>query len=114
MPNQPATTQPRNATIPTQGSTTPVRSSPRLIPFILEARGAKAVHLAGTFNDWDPQANALKKDRQGRWRCTLELPPGRYEYKFVVDGEWRPDPKATENVPNEFGSENSVVVVFET
>jgi len=37
--------------------------------------------------------------------------PGRYEYRFVVDGQWRDDPACTERVPNGFGSENCVLRV---
>jgi hypothetical protein len=39
------------------------------------------------------------------------LPAGRYEYRFVVDGNWISDPCAKESVQNTFGSTNSVVVV---
>ena len=39
------------------------------------------------------------------------LPPGNYEYCFVVDGEWIPDPLARESVPNPFGGRNSILNV---
>jgi len=45
------------------------------------------------------------------WEKRLLLPPGRYEYKFVVDGVWMHNPDAGENVRNAFGSLNSVVEV---
>lgn len=46
----------------------------------------------------------------GRWLRDLFLPPGRYEYCFVVDGtRWVTDPRANESVPNPFGGSNSVV-----
>ena len=47
----------------------------------------------------------------GLWEKRLVLPPGHYEYKFVVDGSWTQDPEAAENVPNILGSLNSVVEV---
>ncbi|MBL9128244.1 MAG: glycogen-binding domain-containing protein [Verrucomicrobiales bacterium] len=47
----------------------------------------------------------------GRWIKQLRLPPGRYEYCLVVDGEWMPDPLAAEHVPNPFGGFNSVLHV---
>ena len=47
----------------------------------------------------------------GRWETKLALPPGRYEYKFVVDGEWIADPEARFFVQNEHGSRNSVIEV---
>ena len=40
-----------------------------------------------------------------------DLPPGRYEYLLVADGEWMPDPLAKETVPNQFGGLNSVIRV---
>ena len=45
---------------------------------------------------------------EGRLAKDLALPPGDYEYCLVVDGQWTPDPKATETVPNPFGGVNSV------
>jgi 1,4-alpha-glucan branching enzyme len=45
------------------------------------------------------------------WKVSLPLKPGRYEYRFVVDGEWTSDPNARESAINDFGSTNSVLVV---
>ena len=47
----------------------------------------------------------------GRWKGDLKLRPGRYEYLFVVDGQWRPDPNARDSVQNPFGGLNSVFLV---
>ena len=57
------------------------------------ASEAKAVFLAGTFNNWDPKAiPMIKDDSEGHWSVALPLPPGHYEFKFVVDGEWCCEP----------------------
>jgi 1,4-alpha-glucan branching enzyme len=72
---------------------------------------AQQVSLAGTFNDWRPDAAPMLSLGDGRWVKELMLPPGRYEYLFVVDGEWRPDPAAVEQVLNAFGTRNSVLEV---
>ena len=48
---------------------------------------------------------------EGKWITELMLPPGRYEYLFVVDGVWLPDPAAAETVPNPYGGRNSVLTV---
>jgi 1,4-alpha-glucan branching enzyme len=53
----------------------------------------------------------MKRDDDGHWKTTVALPPGRYQYKFIVDGEWIADPAAQKSVPNEHGSVNSVVEV---
>ena len=47
----------------------------------------------------------------GKWAKDLALAPGRYEYLFVVDDTWVPDPAATETVPNPFFGVNAVVIV---
>ena len=72
---------------------------------------ARRVYLAGDFNDWDPEDRRMVKVRDGSFRANLELEPGTYQYKFVVDGEWMPDPSAREQVPNEHGTTNSVIRV---
>ena len=74
---------------------------------------AAAVAIAGTFNDWRPDATPMIAMGGGRWLKELVLPPGRYEYLFVADGQWLPDPLAQESVPNPFGGVNSVITVPE-
>ncbi len=73
--------------------------------------GASAVLVAGTFNEWRPAVTPMIPIAEGRWIKQLRLPPGRYEYCLVVDGEWMLDPLATESVPNPFGGFNSVLHV---
>lgn len=73
---------------------------------------AQAIFIAGTFNEWSATATPLRALGEGRWVKELMLPPGRYEYLFVVDGEWRPDPAAAEQVFNAFGTRNSVLEVL--
>lgn len=77
---------------------------------------AQEVSVGGTFNGWDPSRTQMRKSADGIWRVTLRVPPGAYEYKFVVDGKWlcQPgvdefDPKlagSPECVPNAYGSWN--------
>jgi len=69
---------------------------------------AKKVSLAGSFNNWTPIAMPKRK---GKFQTSLELAPGEYRYKFIVDGEWQHDPAAEQSVPNEFGTLNSIVRV---
>ena len=72
---------------------------------------AKRVSLSGDFNGWSPDATPMKRYDDGHWETTVELAPGRYEYKFVRDGEWMPDLLAHENVWNQHGTLNSVIEV---
>ena len=72
---------------------------------------AESVCIAGTFNDWRPGATPMIHLGAGRWVKDLALPPGTYEYRLVVDGEWKPDPQAGEKITNPFGGFNSVLKV---
>ncbi len=80
------------------------------VEFTLANSTARSVAVAGSFNNWDPKRNALQKDGAG-WKATVWLPPGRYEYRFVVDGQWINDPKARDCAPNPFGGTNCVLTV---
>lgn len=72
---------------------------------------ADRVFVAGSFNDWHPTVTPMIRLEGGKWAKELVLPPGRYEYRFVVDGQWMDDPAATELIPNPFGAANAVLVV---
>jgi 1,4-alpha-glucan branching enzyme len=78
------------------------------VHFEFDYRAAESVFIAGTFNDWRPNATPMIALGQGRWAKDLALAPGDYEYCLVVDGQWKPDPLAAESVPNPFGGVNSV------
>ncbi len=81
------------------------------VTFALPEPGAQQVTLSGEFNGWSRESTPMKRQENGRWEATVVLPPGRYQYKFVVDGQWIPDPQAHENVWNEHGTLNSVIEV---
>ena len=53
----------------------------------------------------------MKKDKDGVWRKIVMVYPGRYEYKFLVDGCWQLDPQNEDCCVNSFGSRNNVLVV---
>jgi 1,4-alpha-glucan branching enzyme len=79
--------------------------------FELLAPEAQEVYLAGEFNNWDTRAHPMKKDKNGIWKITLSLNPGRYEYRFLADGNWKNDPACSCCVPNESGSQNCIRIV---
>lgn len=84
------------------------------VPFAfleLTASAARSVCIVGTFNDWRPEVSPMIHLGEGYWVKELSLPPGRYEYRLVVDGEWIPDPLAEEFVGSPFGGINSVVAI---
>lgn len=98
----------RVAPAPPASAPTPSRSR---VTFSLVRPDARAVFVAGNFNRWEPTSTPLKAAGGGRWSVELDLAPGAYEYRFVVDGQWIADPTASESVPNPFAGVNSVLRV---
>jgi len=84
----------------------------RSIEFVLEMPKAQQVILMGDFNLWNPKTHPMSRDKNGVWHKTVMIFPGRYEYRFLVDGEWYNDPCNTLRCPNSFGSENNVIEVL--
>ena len=72
---------------------------------------ARTVRITGSFCDWSAKGLPLTKRADGTWECHLALESGAYEYRFIVDGAWLPDPHNSATVANEFGGANSRVVV---
>eukprot|EP00850_Spirogloea_muscicola_P013408 SM000091S24566 [mRNA] locus=s91:10407:14053:+ [translate_table: standard] len=53
---------------------------------------ASTVFLTGSYDNWSTQTQ-LEKSNAGVFVATLQLCPGRYQIKFIVDGVWRVDPR---------------------
>jgi 1,4-alpha-glucan branching enzyme len=81
------------------------------VTFSFETRIAKDVILVGDFNAWNPKIHPMKMNKIGIWNKAVMIPPGRYEYKFLVDGNWALDPRNDQSSPNCFGTLNSVLQV---
>ena len=88
-------------------------SPTQLVHFEYEDAVAHKVCIAGNFNDWHPSVSEMLEMGPGKWVKDLELPPGTYEYRFVVDGNWVTDHRCAHTVPNAFGELNSLFVVPE-
>ncbi|MBN8691121.1 MAG: alpha amylase N-terminal ig-like domain-containing protein [Armatimonadetes bacterium] len=73
----------------------------------------KAVSVAGEFNNWNKDANPMTKAAGTKnWSATVNLSPGSYQYKFVLNGErWVTDPKAFRNVDDGNGNTNSLLLI---
>ncbi len=95
----------------TKKSKTKGKAPTRKVRFEFLAPEARDVWLAGNFNNWDSSANPMEKDEKGIWKTTVSLRPGRYEYRFLKDGNWHNDPACSNSVLNEFGSANCLKVV---
>ncbi len=72
----------------------------------------KQVNLFGQFNSWD-RGNLPMTDSNGDgiYEISIPLDPGRYEYKFFVDGKELIDPKNPVKIPNGLGDYNSVLII---
>jgi hypothetical protein len=89
-------------------------SAPQVTPegvlFSLEARNASRVQLVGDFNDWKLDETEMKPEG-AIWTSTVKLEPGRYQYRYVIDGQWASDPMNPEAEPSPYGGHNSVLVL---
>jgi len=90
----------------------PVSRDLPAVSFAITAPDARTVTVAGSFNRWDPNSHPLSgPDRSGRWTVAVNIPSGRYEYLFVINGNiWVLDPAAL-SVENGLGERNSIVTV---
>lgn len=84
----------------------------RPVVFKVHAPPQSRVFLAGTFNKWNAQSTHMATDGNGGYAIRLLLTPGKYEYKFVINGEWFVDPTNGHLAPNGVGSLNSVAQVI--
>jgi chromosome partitioning protein len=83
---------------------------PQEITFTIEAPEAEHVLLAGDFNDWSTVGSEMEPSG-GVWTKVMKLLPGRYRYRYVVDGRWQTDPSNAVVEPNPYGGHDSVLVM---
>lgn len=81
----------------------------KVASFSVEAPDAKEVILMGDFNNWDPMVHPMENDGNGVWTRSIMVTPGKYEYKFLVDGQWKEDPGNELACLNCFGTMNSIL-----
>ena len=84
------------------------------VTFIVPAADANEVSVVGDFNDWDPAAHPLKKQKKsGSFKGTFDLPKeNTYEFKYLVDGNYTNEPEADSyRWNNHAGAENPVLEV---
>ena len=93
------------------GSSVPA-VTPEGVMFTIEAPDAERVQLAGDFNNWTLDGNDMEA-MDGVWKKVVKLPPGRYRYRYVVDGRWQNDPLNATVEPSPYGGEDSVLVMDE-
>ena len=74
---------------------------------------AEKAYLCGEFNEWSQDANLMKRLKDGSFSITVALQPNEtYRFRYLLDGErWENDWEADDYVPNEFGTEDSVIAL---
>lgn len=78
--------------------------------FSINAPNAKDIYLVGDFNHWRiNDESRLLRFVDGKWEKRVTLTPGKYRYKFVVDGEWMLDSHNNEKEQNPFGTFDSII-----
>lgn len=93
------------------GAAKPSATMRKQVSFVAKVDKAGEVLVTGDFMKWSTAGIRLAKGTDGVWRGTIALAPGRYEYRLLVDGQWRDHAEARERVPNSFGTQNAVLVV---
>lgn len=88
-------------------------SGPVTRTFTYRSTDAQTVAVAGNFNNWSPDDAPMVNDGTGEWKVSIELQPGYYQYKLVVDGKWIPDPENSWKINDGGDSFNSIIKVGE-
>ena len=87
-----------------------VKKTAQGILFVQPSSGGNRMYIAGDFNGWSDTATPLRLDETlNVWQACVNVPPGRYRYRLVVDGEWIQDPYNSYVESNPFGELNNVI-----
>jgi hypothetical protein len=90
------------------GSVTTTKSGTRF--FLKGYTSAKDIYLSGTFNEWSTLKTRMVKTDSG-WHVVIPLLPGKHQYKYIIDGLWKKDPRNDKYEDDRQGDYNSVYYV---
>jgi len=95
------------------GSLEPRRGSDAPLILTLHDRNARRAQVVGSWDDWGAPGIPMQLAGPGLWKAAVpELPPGRHQYKFLVDGtRWQDDPDNPRKTPDGVGGLNSILIV---
>ena len=83
-------------------------------PFVYHFPEAKEVSIIGDFNNWNGSKNKMTQNEEGIWVTELDLLPGEYHYKYLVDNIIRMnDPMNNLYIPDEQGELNTLLIINE-
>ena len=79
--------------------------------FVLDEPAAHEVFLAGEMTQWERLKIPMRRGGDGKWRASVDLAPGQWLYKFIVDGRWIADPAHHDNDADGQGGRHSFVFI---
>jgi chromosome partitioning protein len=89
-----------------------VRETNQGVLFVQPLTLGDSVSIAASFNNWHPESHVMRANPElGVWELCVKLPPGKYTYRLVIDGQWCTDPSNNTCEPNPFGETNSAFTV---
>jgi glycosidase len=91
-----------------QAYTIPVRRATKTNVTLTYIGAANEIKAKGEFNAWNAQSSAFTKTEKG-FTYSMALPPGNYQYLFVIDGKEKRDPSNKDSIDNGMGGWNSVI-----
>ena len=101
------------ATWPQESALLPVESTTVEKQFVFHAPEAKSVSIVGNFNNWVPTEDyRMNRNEDGTWSKVINLEPGQYQYKYIVDGMWIEDNRNPKISIDPYGGKNSVIEVL--
>ena len=92
-----------------QRTSTP--SAPKAVTLVTRIAAAREVILTGDFTSWATDRVRMRKLKVDEWQADLRLAPGQYQYRLLVDGQWRDHAEAAQRTANPFGSQNCILSV---
>ena len=85
------------------------------VVFVQPADSGRHLAVAGDFNSWSPGKTPMRvNENSGNWQVVVEVPPGKYQYCLVIDGQWQADRYNDKQHVNDYGEPNSVIEVMTT
>jgi 1,4-alpha-glucan branching enzyme len=82
------------------------------ITFEVSAPEARRASLVGDFNDWDSETHPMSRQRAGKWKLRILLPPGTYRYAVMVDGRTIKNGKKLKVEPRRFRASSDRLNVY--
>ena len=98
----------------TSPATTQESKDQQLVTLTFGHMDCNDIQIAGDFNDWRPDHGVETRIVNGVLQKILNVKPGAYQYRLIVDGKWQEDPDNPLQVTNHYGEVNSLLKVQKT